>query len=370
MKIIFVGYAKSIHLKRWAEYFQNQGNEVKIVSPVEEKDLDVEIITWKELLKNNYFSYVFSRIPWIGFLFRVNVARNYLKKERPDILHIHNIRGTYFSQDFALTRYKPLIISVWGSDIVTLTETWSLRRLKTTWALKKASVITATSKFLYQVTKDLIGTNVKIEIIPFGIDLREFSLNKSKGVNSRIVKIGFFKHLEEKYGVEYLIRAFKIINEKHPNTELVIAGKGSLEAKLKNVINRLGISDKVKLLGFVERNKLPMVMGGMNITVMPSIFESESFGVAALESEALEIPVVASNIGGVSEVVQDGRTGILVEPKNVDALADALMKLIESKDLRVKMGVEGRKYVKEKYDWGENAESMKKLYDKLISNYQ
>jgi glycosyltransferase involved in cell wall biosynthesis len=100
---------------------------------------------------------------------------------------------------------------------------------------------------------------------------------------------------------------------------------------------------------------------------MPSISDGESFGVAALEAAATGLPVVATRVGGVPEVVIDGITGILVERKDAEKLADALKRLIDNSDLRRKMGLAGRKYVEEHYRWESNVKAMNDLYMEMMN---
>ena len=368
MKILFVGYAKSIHLKRWARYFQAKGDKVKIISPVPEKELNIVVVTWKDLLRNNLIFYVLSRIPWVGFLFRVRVAKEFLKKEKPDILHIHNISGTYFSKDFALAGYKPTVVSVWGSDVRTISNSWSLRKVKTVAALKRVDRLTATSQFLAKQTSRLIGESKSIKVVPFGVDTLVFDPDKfKKESRENKIIIGFVKHLENIYGPEVLLEAFSIVNSKFPNSELWFIGDGSQKDNLISKSEDLDVASKVKFKGAVSHNQIPAYLSKLDIFVMPSVVE-EGFGVSALEAAAMKLPVVATKLGGITEVVEDNVTGILVKENNPESLAKELLKLIKDNFLREKMGEEGRRLVEKKYDWNENASSMKKLYDELISS--
>ena len=97
-----------------------------------------------------------------------------------------------------------------------------------------------------------------------------------------------------------------------------------------------------------------------------SASESESFGVAVIEAEACRIPVVVSDIGGLPEVVQDNVTGFIVPPKNPEATAEAIEKLILDENLRNKMGVAGREFVLKNYEWSKNAKIMENLYKTII----
>jgi len=101
--------------------------------------------------------------------------------------------------------------------------------------------------------------------------------------------------------------------------------------------------------------------------IFVNVSRNESFGVSILESSACEKPIVASNIGGLKEVVVNNVTGFLVESENVDAIADAIEKLVIDKNLRKEMGMKGRKFVKENYEFSTNVEDTISLYKKLTN---
>lgn len=112
----------------------------------------------------------------------------------------------------------------------------------------------------------------------------------------------------------------------------------------------------------IHHNKIPEYLSSIDIFAMPSVFRSETFGVSAIEAQAMGIPVVASRVGGVPEAVIDGITGLLVKPGDPMALAEALERLILDPELRKKMGIKGREFVESKYNWSNNLEQMIKVY--------
>jgi glycosyltransferase involved in cell wall biosynthesis len=124
----------------------------------------------------------------------------------------------------------------------------------------------------------------------------------------------------------------------------------------------------VRFTGKVPHNKIPMYFNQMDIVVIPSVLDSESFGVAAVEASACEKPVVVSNVGGLVEVIQDGVNGLVAEPKNALDLAEKIEVLIENVDLRKKLGKEGRKIALEKYDWNKCLENQINAYDFILKN--
>ncbi len=363
MRIFFVGNIGSVHLQKWVNAFKNKGNEIFVVS--KKSFENIKGVKIYNVLEDNIFFNIKGtrrftcRIkPLIAKIFYSFI----LKNVNPDILHIHQLTS-YYPLDFALLNFKPLVISVWGSDVLGSYENLSPEiKQKIILALQKADAITATSKFLAKRTKKLVPEK-EIEVVPFGVDLKKFS-PQSKNKTSKVITIGFIKHLKPQYGPDYLIEAFTRVCKKYSNINLLILGEGPLEKELKNLVKKLKIDDKVEFLGFVPNDLVPKYLSKMDIFVMPSLMES--FGVAALEASAMEVPVVASRVGGVPEVLKDGKTGLLVEPKNVNELTAAIIKLIKDPGLRKKMGIEGRKFVKENYNWQKNTQQMENLYKSLL----
>jgi glycosyltransferase involved in cell wall biosynthesis len=178
------------------------------------------------------------------------------------------------------------------------------------------------------------------------------------------VTLGFVKHLRVKYGPEYLIRAMEVVVREYPQTRLLMAGSGPLRSSLEALTQQLGLTRTISFLGAVEHRQVPEILKNVDIFVMPSI--QEEFGVAAVEAQAMEIPVVATRVGGVPEVVSDGETGILVEPGNSGQLAQAILTLIENPALRRQMGERGRRHVLDNYRWEDNAALMERLYNRFL----
>jgi glycosyltransferase involved in cell wall biosynthesis len=111
------------------------------------------------------------------------------------------------------------------------------------------------------------------------------------------------------------------------------------------------------------------LLQSMDIFTILSVLDSETFGVAAVEAAACGIPVVATKVGGLPEVVEDGVTGLLVAPANSRETAEALSKLLDNESLRLEMGTQGRKKVLNQYDWSNNLKSMIAIYRNLVLTY-
>ena len=210
----------------------------------------------------------------------------------------------------------------------------------------------------------------KVVVIPNGIDLNEFSLRSSKEESRRKLNFNvsekivlFVGGLEPRKAPDILIKAISKVVRIVPNSKLVIVGSGSMENMLKNLTRQLKISKLVRFAGFVKNNEKALYYRSADVFVLPSLYEI--FGIVNLEAMACGVPIVASKIGGIPDVVKDGENGLLVSPGDSEALADAIIYLLENEDVREEMGDNGRKKV-EGYSWDKIAEETEKVYDELL----
>jgi glycosyltransferase involved in cell wall biosynthesis len=135
---------------------------------------------------------------------------------------------------------------------------------------------------------------------------------------------------------------------------------------LKARVAELGLSDRVDFPGRLPHDQMMKAMRATDIFVMPSTCQ-ESFGVAAIEASACEVPVVATKVGGVPEAVIDGETGILVPPFDADALAATCIDLVRDPVKRRRLGEAGRRFVMDHYQWNQNAATMGQVYSQLLA---
>lgn len=359
MRILMVAESSTVHTHRWAQFFSTRGNEVLVVSqsacPIE----GIEVIEYPPS------SSWWSRLPrrrfgggWLRWIAGWPRWKGILRKFRPDIVHVHYLSAQARDYFYYRGRFR-LIVSSYGSDVVfsdSSPRPETRRRLRS--LLRQADEITSTSRFLEEATRRWTPRLRPIHVIPFGVDCEVFRPRQDNTDDNGPLVIGFIKHLEEKYGPRVLIEAFaRVCEELQDKVRLVLAGTGSLDSDLRLQARAMDLDQRIDFIGRVAHEKVPALLQEIDIAAMPSLV-SESFGVAAIEASACEIPVVASNVGGVPEAVIHGKTGILVQPNDAKALADALLLLARNDELRQTLGRGGRKFVLEQYQWEENAQRM------------
>jgi len=358
MKICYLSDANSIHTKKLCYFFRDKGYDVSVISLNDGEIEGVKVYSMSLKIKN-----VSNTISKIRYLKNVAKIKRLVKEINPDILHAQY--ATSYGLIGSLVNYKPYILSAWGSDVYDFPKQSVIHKNIVKYNLKKADLLLSTSKVMAEETKKY--TDKDILITPFGVDINKFKPNKKDKKSNEIV-IGTIKTLEEKYGIEYLIKAFHILTNKHKNLnlKLKIAGKGSKENELKALCKDLKIEDKVEFLGFLHPDKVPDTLNDFDIAVFPSVLDSESFGVAAVEAEACGVPVIVSNVGGLMESTKPGYSSLVAKRKDEVDLADKIEKLVTDDNLRISMGQNARKFVEENYNVIDNFNYIDEIYKNIL----
>jgi glycosyltransferase involved in cell wall biosynthesis len=291
--------------------------------------------------------------------------KSIIAKVQPDLLHAHYAAG--YGTLGRLARFHPYVLSVWGSDVFDVPLKSPLHRLLIKKNLASADHVCSTSKFMAEHTRRLCKR--PITVTPFGVDCDIFTPSHHRAPEPKEFVIGTVKSLEEKYGIEYLIRCFALLVARYKGARklrLVIAGGGSLKDKLSRLAQECGVGELTEFLGSIPHDRVPEVLNGFSVFVALSILDSESFGVAVVEASACELPVVISDVPGMGEVVRDGITGHIVRRRDATAAAAAISALIEDGKVRQEMGAAGREFVMKSYEWSENASRMERLYQSVV----
>ncbi len=363
-RLVVLADGESAHTQRWCLSLAEKNLEVILVTFRPTPIIGVTVIPINEF-SAKYISPTSSMLHRFHYIFSLNRIKKIIHKLKPDI--IHSFYATSYGLLGALTFRSPFFVSVWGMDITDSPNQPIIRSL-VKFVLARTRVIFSTSNFLAGATQPFMSRDARLSVVPFGIDPDVFNPSEPKRVQSSRdpVIIGSTKSFEEKYGLSVLIDAFSILANRSYSIKLVLVGSGSLKSALEQKIKAMGLSDKVEFRPAVSHDKIPSVLESFDIYVMPSISESETFGVAALEASAMAVPVVGSRIGGIPEVIDDGLSGYLVEPDNVDDLTHALEKLVKNPELRQRLGSGGRKLALQRYAWSENIQS---VYDTYSEHY-
>lgn len=205
------------------------------------------------------------------------------------------------------------------------------------------------------------GAPARVVYLGTGIPEQPIRREESSGPPPPTI-IGAAARLVPVKGIEYLIRAFGLLHAEFPEAVLEIAGSGPMRSSLEELAQQLGLTNQVRFLGWL--NDLARALARWDIYVLSSI--QDGFPIAVLEAMGAGLPVVASNVGGLGEMLEDGRTGWLVRPADPPALADRLRALLANPDQRRAMGVAGRARAQDRFSEKGMAEAVGRVYNELL----
>jgi len=203
----------------------------------------------------------------------------------------------------------------------------------------------------------------KYEVIPIGVDTTDYSpkVKPIEKYNNKTFNILFIGRLEKRKGVDYLIKAYKVVKDDYPNTRLIIVGKGPMREDLDKLVSDLDLND-VEFTGYIDEKDKPRYYATADICVFPAIY-GESFGVVLIEAMASGKPTIAFRNEGYSFVLRNLQM-LLVENKSIEKLVSKMIQFIKSKSLKKNYGMmcleESRKY-----SWDSIGERIIKIYKGL-----
>jgi len=355
MRVLLIGNANSIHIRRWASSLAGRGLDVSLLSRAQVPVEGVRLIAAE----------VPSWAPWRPGRWaqrRRGMFRRVVHEVGPDVVNVHYL-GPYsvFPEDLGGAR---LLVNTWGSDVIPLGPEPPEQRRQKIRVLRSADRLMSSSHHLARATCEYAGlAQQRVVTNHWGVELDRFG---PPGTPSDEPVVGFVKSLQPHYGPRTLLTAFAEVVQAVPGAKLLMAGRvDELRTELENQAAGLGISSKIEWLGHVDYDEVPGLFRRMGVSAMPST--REAFGMAAIESQAIGVPVVASTVGGLPEVVVDGQTGLLVPPDDPPALARALIRVLSDRKLRHRLGRQGRAHVEANFDFNATVDRMVATYEEMVS---
>lgn len=281
-----------------------------------------------------------------------------VKEFQPDIIHLNTSVGwsafvfllfkKVFQSRVVLTVHSPFF---YGNHTNPLME-----KLSTA-----ADQICCVSNWVLTETKRLIPTaGGKLKLIYNGLPMPEIDPSPLCFSPPTFLLLGRFT--KEK-GFDTAIRAFSLLKRGNSIVRLMIAGEGEECPSLEQLVDELGLRDSVEFTGGLVRDKVAQLMNRATIVIVPSYFES--FGLVALEAMQMGRPVIASRVGGMQEVIADGKTGVLVSPQDPIVLHKAMEDLLKQPEKAQEMGIQGHKRAMERFTLHQNASQYEALYQEL-----
>jgi glycosyltransferase involved in cell wall biosynthesis len=383
--------SSSSFLREFAEWLTKKGIEVHVLAPAREaggtaRESGVVVhrfryapIPWQRLAYGSGIvpnirrePYLVALIPFFTIAMAFALVRT-TRSIRPTLIHAHWVipQGLIaLLAKFALG--TPVIISAHGADAFAL-RSRMLSAIKR-FALHHCDAWTANTR----ATAAALLTNRNTptpRIIPMGVDIDLFASGSPARLPGTLHTVDlvalFVGRLVEKKGVDVLIKAFALFQaQPNPPTQLWIIGRGHMESELKHLCEQLGVAEKVRFLGEIPNRLLPDYYAAADLFVGPSIRatsgDTEGQGVVFLEAAAANLCVLATRVGGIDEVVEHNKTGILVSPQSPAELAAALRDLLNNPGKRDQLAREASANVRKRYSWQEISDAFLRVYADAI----
>jgi len=317
----------------------------------------------------------YKGIPVYRFPFRENFTdlsrlmemRQYVAKLKrtfaPDLVHISAVEMDHFFHLLTGDAYPaPLLVTLHNvlPDHAVRQDSW-LGQL-----IRNADWLTCVSAAVLTETRQLVPEIIpRSSVLHNGLDTPTNDPEPPPIDAPRLLCLG---RLKTRKGFDVALTAFASITDRFPDARLTIAGDGPERSKLEQQAVKLGLKGVIEFIGWVAPEKVPAVVNASTIVVMPS--RHEPFGLVALDAALMARPIVASRVGGLSEVVIHQQTGLLVEPEDSAELAEAIIFLLDHPEKAMRMGQAARQRALDVFSWERCVDGYANLYKRLIDGTQ
>lgn len=285
-----------------------------------------------------------------------------LAKRVAGTIHAHAVTKVVFGASVPLGLLAPRLRKLGVKKMIAIThghEVWWSKVPLFAHALRRVARHVDHITYLGSFTKSVISKavdredEVKLVHLPPGVDINIFRPEKEKAAGKNILCVG---RLVQRKGQDVLIKAMARIRDIHPDAHLLIAGEGNYEAKLRALVAKCGVSESVTFTGRILDTELPELFRSTDIFASPTRerfggLEVEGLGIVYLEASASGIPVIAGASGGSPDAVQIAVTGLVVDGRSVEEVAQALDELLADSAKRKAMGARGREWMEREWSW-------------------
>lgn len=311
--------------------------------------------------------------PFYDFIALLKLCRFY-KKHKFDIIHTHTSKAGFIGRLAArFTGAKMVVHSPHGHIFYGY-----FGKLKTQMYIIMEKIAAANTDRMLVFTElavqdhlDVgVGRKEMFRIVPSGVPIDKYlkpeippeKVRETLGIPADAKVIGGVARIDHVKGIKYLVEAFISLAKKRSDVYLIVAGEGDEREELTALIKEKGLEKRAFLLGL--RRDIPDLFHAMDIFVLPSL--NEGYGKVVVEAMSAGRPVVATNVGGVRTIVEDGVTGLLIPPGDSEAIVNAVEKLLDNPALATEMGYKGRSSVKEERSVAAMIKNLDGIYSGLI----
>ena len=291
-----------------------------------------------------------------------------IKKDKINLIHCHGYGSANFGRLAKIFTHTPVVVHAHDDDSNYplyqrlsdyILKGFTDKGIAVSEAVKKASIVKRKipREKMIVLHNGIIFDEFKI---PNNIEIKEERKKWKLDEDTNV--IGTIAKLRKEKGLEYLIKAVPRVLSAIPNSSFFIVGDGSLRNSLENLAKQLGIMKNITFTGFIEN--VSTILSIFDLKVLPSL--TEGFGLVIVEAMAMGKPIIATDVGGVKEILTDGETGLLIPPKNPEVLADKIIYLLKNQEAAKKLGIKAKQESK-KFDIRIQVEKLEEQYLKIIN---
>ncbi len=293
-----------------------------------------------------------------------------------DLMHVHDWLAAFAGISFKHYLRKPMVLTVHSTEIgraqgLHSPDSFSIDGIEW-WATYEADkVIVCSQSMKNEICGHFNLPGDKVDVIPNAIDPTQYQTSADRGRVRQRYGVGWGEkmilcvgRLVPQKGIEYFIRAIPSIASRYPEAKYIIVGEGWSRDFLEAEARSTGYRRKIRFTGFVPDKEVIDLMTSADVLVVPSIYEP--FGIVALEGMATGVPVVASQVGGLSEVIEHDRTGIFVYPRSPDSIAWGVDRILSDPDHARWLSENAKDKLHKAYSWEAVAMKTVEVYRKLV----
>jgi len=292
---------------------------------------------------------------------------------RPDVFHCGQVLDVGGYAPWLKRRFGvPYVVHTFGEEIaIYARRPRTLGRLRK--VLSEATGVTTISDYTLGLLRDTIGYDGSVTMVRPCADTCRFVPGDGAGIRRRLglddgPMLLTVARLMRRKGHDRVLEALPIVARRIADVQYVVAGTGPDEARLRRLVGSSPVRDRVRMLGRVSDEDLVPLMQSADVFIHPNRElpngDVEGFGIVFLEANSCGVPVIGGNSGGTPDAIRDGETGFLVDPNNVEEIAERTIRLLEDRSLRERMGRAGREWARQ-FSWDDAARKVWELTERV-----
>jgi glycosyltransferase involved in cell wall biosynthesis len=363
VRIAYLSIGGHIHTERWLRHFVRKGHEVHLLtvqpSPIE--GVVVHDIRTGIPVKPLHYAVALGTV------------RRLLATLRPDLLHTHFLTG--YGYWGAFSGFHPFVLTVWGDDVYLTPHQSFMKGLLARQVLRRADLVTGDSEDILEHAIRMGARREGCHVVQWGVDVEAFRPGAPSDVRSRLgippnapVVISVRSFTQPYYNIDVIVGVVPSVLARHPEAHFIFAGNEGDDSAFRGMAARLGIDERAHFVGKIPHKELPAYLVASDVFVsVPSV---DATAVSLLEAMATGTPVVVSNLASALEWVEDGVSGLAVPPREGRPLEEAVVRLIESPELRRRLGAKGVDIVRARADHAVHMARMESLCEDLVARWR